>query len=220
MKNIVKDRFKGHRIVIAFEGMKYAGKTTMIEALRKKIADTGKRAPKVFSEQRNDVPEWAHVQKMIDSPETPLNTKIALSLAQRVSVYEDQIKPEIFNGRCVFTEGSMLSSMVFHRPTPKHSSFDISLTNQRFPLSYRQASGVRPDVIVLLGIGHDTYMERLAKDTNRDKEVNNELTDPEVFQDYSDGYFRCLCDLGDATIIASKDVEEVYEKLKLIGCDF
>lgn len=222
IRELVPDVFKGRGVVIAFEGIDYCGKTTLIEKLREKIAETGRRPPKVFAEPRKDTEDWKRIREMVISPDVPKRTQAALSLAQRASVYEEQIKPEILKHRAVFTDRSVLTSMVYQRDGIEFGPYDILRMNTGFKTSFRRQAGdnIVPDVIVFMGMSHKTYMERLGKNRSKIEDIENQLTDPEVFQDFSDWYIRGLSAVGDISyVIESKDVDEIYEKLKFLGCN-
>ncbi|UVD32234.1 putative thymidylate kinase [Vibrio phage phiKT1028] len=220
-----KGRFASNPVVIAFEGMDYAGKSTMIETIRKKIADTGRRPPKVFAEPRKDTEEWRQIREMIISPNVPKLSQVYLSVAQRVTLYNEVILPELRQRRSVITDRCFLTSMVYQH-SDSFNWIDIFWANYYSTNTMGNINQLRqpiPDIIVFMGISHATYMERLGKDRDTVEHIETHISDPEVFQEFSDRYHESLKfmdGMDKPVIIESNDPDEIYERLKELGCDF
>lgn len=207
-------------LVVAFEGIDYAGKSTLIDGLRAMIHRDGRPVPPVFAEPRKDTQEWRDIRKMVISPTIPKVGQIHMSVASRVSLYQDHIVKELKEGKLVFTDRCVLTSMVYQQDE-NHGDKEILDFNTR--AGYHLEHNVVPDIVVYLEIDHDTYMSRLGRNRTETEDVETFISDPVNFQTYLNRYFdalKSLRNLHGTKMIFSNDPEYVYEQLKALGCVF
>ncbi|UPT54007.1 thymidylate kinase [Vibrio phage phiKT1019] len=200
--------------VVAFEGLDYAGKSTMIETILKKMEDDGLERPVLLAEPRKDSDEWKALRKMIISPTMPKVAQIHMSVAQRVALYQERVCPSLKTGCNVITDRCLLTSMVYQQDD-KHGADEILLANVQGGRFLEH--NVVPDVIVYLNIDHPTYIERLGQGRDETEAVETYISDPKNFQRFKTEYENALRKLrltSGVKVIYSNDPDEVYKKLK------
>lgn len=200
--------------VVAFEGLDYAGKSTMIEAILKKMEEDGLERPVLLAEPRKDSDEWKALRKMIISPTMPKVAQIHMSVAQRVALYQERVCPSLKAGCNVITDRCLLTSMVYQQDD-KHGADEILLANVQGGRFLEH--NVVPDVIVYLNIDHPTYIERLGHGRDETEAVETYISDPKNFQRFKTEYENALRKLrlsSGVKVIYSNDPDEVYKKLK------
>lgn len=200
--------------VIAFEGLDYAGKSTMIEAIKLRMAQDGLEMPVQYAEPRKDSEEWKALRKMVISPTMPKVAQIYCSVAGRVALFQDHIIPDLAAGHTVFEDRCVLTSMVYQQDQ-NHNDHNILHVNV-VACNHLPRTSV-PDVVVFLDIKYDTYMERLGKDREEVEAIETYLSNPKNFDTYRKGYYDALraMKLACSTkVITGTDPDEVYEELK------
>lgn len=203
--------------VIAFEGLDYAGKSTMIEKILEKMQADGLERPVLFAEPRKDSEEWKTIRKMVISPTVPKVAQIHMSVAQRVALYEEKVNPALALGHRVFTDRCLLTSMVYQQDK-NHDANAILLANVQ--AGRYLTKNVVPDIVIYLEIDHLTYMERLGKDREETEAIETHISNPTVFHHFQKEYqnsLRLLQLSSNVKVIRSNDPDEVYEELKRLG---
>lgn len=199
--------------VIAFEGLDYAGKSTLIEKIVEMMTLDGKPVPAVFAEPRKDTEEWRVVRAMIIDSRVPKSAQTALSIASRVSLYEECINPMLENGKTVLTDRSVLTSMVYQN-SPASPMFRILERNQE--ASAHLENDAIPDIIVYIPIEYELYLERFNSSRDVVEEIETHLTRIDHFKMYEEYYEHALRRISEehgTIIIRSTDPEVVYEAL-------
>ncbi|QAU04181.1 hypothetical protein [Vibrio phage 2 TSL-2019] len=203
--------------VIAFEGLDYAGKSTMIEKILGKMKADGLHRPVLLAEPRKDSEEWKTIRKMVISPTIPKVAQIHMSVAQRAALYQEVVNPALKQGQRVITDRCLLTSMVYQQDE-NHCANDILFANVQ--AGRHLTKNVVPDIIVYLEIDHPTYMERLGKDREETEAIETHISDPHVFRKFQDDYqsgLRLLRLTSNVKVIQSNDPDEVYKELKRYG---
>lgn len=203
--------------VIAFEGLDYAGKSTMIEKILEKMKADGLHRPVLLAEPRKDSEEWKTIRKMVISPTIPKVAQIHMSVAQRTALYQEVVNPALKQGQRVITDRCLLTSMVYQQDE-NHCANDILLANVQ--AGRHLTKNVVPDIIVYLEIDHPTYMERLGKDREETEAIETHISNPHVFRKFQDEYqsaLRLLKLTSNVKVIQSNDPDEVYQELKRYG---
>lgn len=203
--------------VIAFEGLDYAGKSTMIEKILEKMKADGLHRPVLLAEPRKDSEEWKTIRKMVISPTIPKVAQIHMSVAQRAALYQEVVNPALKQGQRVITDRCLLTSMVYQQDE-NHCANDILLANVQ--AGRHLTKNVVPDIIVYLEIDHPTYMERLGKEREETEAIETHISNPHVFCKFQDEYqsaLRLLKLTSNVKVIQSNDPDEVYQELKRYG---
>lgn len=200
--------------VIAFEGLDFAGKSTMIEDIKERMAKDGLEMPVQYAEPRKDSEEWKALRKMVISPTMPKVAQIYCSVAGRVSLFQDHIIPDLAAGNTVFEDRCVLTSMVYQQDQ-NHNEHDILLIN--VSASRYLPRSVVPDVVVFLDITYNTYMERLGVGRDEVEAIETYLSNPDNFNRFRKGYHDALkaMQLACSTKVIITTVPNLaYEQLK------
>ncbi|QCW23178.1 thymidylate kinase [Vibrio phage USC-1] len=203
--------------VIAFEGLDYSGKSTLIQEITNKMLKDGLKAPVVFAEPRKDSEEWRALRKMIISPNIPKVAQIHCSVGQRVALYQECVIPALKAGEQVITDRCLLTSMVYQQDAD-HDACAILLSNLQGGRFLER--NVVPDVIVYLQTDHATYLERLGKDRPETEYVESYISKPENFERFQKEYKKAIRTLSLSSgvkVITSNDPDFVYEELKRLA---
>lgn len=204
--------------VVAFEGIDYAGKSTLINKVVKEIKKRGKTPPPIFNEPRRDTEEYALLRKMIISPNVSKVTQIHVSVGTRISLYEDHLI-DLLNGEVdVITDRCLLTSMVYQQDR-NHDAAKILHFNVEG--GKHLAHNVVPDAIVYLGLNHEEYLKRL----NASK--RDEIEDVETFYSKKENFDKCIKDYREALklikmttgckVIESNDPVKIVDQLQEAG---
>lgn len=203
--------------VIAFEGLDYAGKSTLIKQVIEMMKQDGKPVPTLFAEPRKDTEDWRVVRRMAIDSRVPKSAQVALSIASRVSLYEECVNPALERGEQVFTDRCVLTSMVYQE-SPSANMFRI--LDRNYEATLHLEHNAVPDVIVYLPLEHDTYLERIGKGRDEVEEIETHLTKAENFKAFSEAYEHGLRHIAlehGTIIIRSNDPKVVYEALCKYG---
>lgn len=200
---------------IVFEGKDFAGKTTMINKL-KKVFPTAR----TVAEPYKGTPELVAIRNIIASGNEDRLYKAYLSVAQRAYMHDHVVKP-IFDCNekaIVISDRSFITSCVYQANSTRELNNVFDLNRQW--LTHHAARCI-PDIIVYMEIDYETYLKRKANTRNRLKidKVEEQLMDENEFNEYSKRYAQVLgmCEryMGSRILInpSIKDISDLVDEL-------
>jgi dTMP kinase len=188
-------------LLVAVEGPKSVGKSTLIERLK----DIGETTDWLFTKEPTDTFDLSNEERLVG---IRLAELIANDRARHI---RDVIKPALDAGRVVITDRYILSSFVFHCLDGVDAS-DIAALNDTFP---------HPDVLVLIQCSpimlknrrHDSTLTRLSNTIPVADELLGYLTytpkcrpiSGEIFVGYNDT-------MSDCHMIARRLIDTIQSK--------
>ena len=200
---------------IVIEGNDGTGKSTQVAKLANYFRERG-RTVCVVEEPGSDDPEKStpiadELRKVIKNGDLARSAavNVALFSAARRELWREKIQPALERGEIVLSARNYISTLVYQGRGEGYDESEIL----RLTKLFTDERYLRPDIMIILSLSHDTREERIA--------MRGELKNPDTFesrgQDFQekvdDGYLEIAKDYDIPVVLADGKVEEVHDIL-------
>lgn len=189
---------------IVFESVDGAGKTTIIERLKKEYPDF------IYTNEPGGCDLGKEVRRMIKDPELDINSKaqILLVFANREMNLQTIVRPNIESGKVVVSDRFTDSTYAYQTLFDNHDHGKLNLINYLV----RNIVGLtKPDLTIVLDVSYEESIRRMSMDKNRTVDRFDGMT-KEMFNKIRD-YYRARVKLNPNYVLVNTEVgiEETYQ---------
>ncbi len=199
---------------IVIEGGDGTGKSTVIDALAKKLKYDGQEVVIVHEPGGNQIAEQLRtIIKNGQLKRQPI-TNLLMFTAARAEAWHDVIKPALDAGKTVISSRNWFSSWVYQGYAEDlGTDYVEKLSEMSLDNNY-----LWPDYSIILTLDHKISLERVKKRPDSDKNDTFETKPEDFHQKVNDGYIKLAKKFNLPTVDASQPPEKVLnEVLKIIN---
>lgn len=193
-------------IFISFEGGEGCGKSTLIEAIKKELADSDV----IYTREPGGTKISEEIRKILLSPENKemdAHTEALLYAASRSQHVHEKIKPALEKGKIVITDRFVDSSLAYQSNGRGLPLLNVQIINN-FAMQ-----GVIPDLIFFIDVKPETALQRITSRKSLDRletedlEFHNKIYN--YFKEHETEYW-----VIDGTKTIEEEVEEIVRVIR------